>query len=199
MLVCKHFQLLLLATIFLPAACGELHAAELKLPVPENWRTEDTTYPPPWARDLPWTGTIQLRFPPGFFKADDTFFWSYPILYQLQGNVIKDANALNRALSSYDAGLYGGQFEKEKIRIEIMKVKSNVRGYSRQHVTLKGFDPFVTKKPLTTYLDLYRRYDKESDKTVVLILRSPHPIAGQDAEEDAVRKKLNEFLDVIRK
>ncbi len=198
MLVCTRFQLLA-AVILVSAASNAMHAADLKLPVPENWRTEDTTYPPPWARDLPWKGTIQLRFPPGFFKADDDFFWSYPILYQLQGDAIKGVNALNRALSSYDAGLYGGQFEKAKIRLEIMKVKSNVRGYSRQHVTLKGFDPFVTKKPLTTYLDIYRRYNKESDKTVVLILRSPHPIADQDADKNAVRKQLDEFLGVIRK
>ena len=188
-----------MAVILVSAASNAMYAADLKLPVPENWRTEDTTYPPPWARDLPWKGTIQLRFPPGFFKADDDFFWSYPILYQLQGDAIKDVNALHRALSSYDAGLYGGQFEKAKIRLEITKVKSNVRGYSRQHVTLRGFDPFVTKKPLTTYLDIYRRYDKESDKTVFLILRSPHPIADQDADKNAVRKQLDEFLGVIRK
>ncbi len=197
-MVRMHFQLLL-AAVLVPVACGEIHAADLKLPVPENWRTEDTTYPPPWARELPWKGTIQLRFPPGFFKADDDFFWSYPILYQLQGDAIKDVNALHRALSSYDAGLYGEQFEKAQIRIEIKKAKSTVRGYSRQHVTLKGFDPFVTKKPLTTYLDIYRGYDKQSDKTVVLILRSPHPIANQDADKGVVRKQLNEFLSVIRK
>ena len=186
-------------SLIISTSANESLAKDLKLPIPEQWRTEDTTYPPPWARDLPWKGTIQLRFPPGFFKPDDAYFWSYPILYQLQGNAIKDDKELRRALISYDAGLYGGQFEKTKIELSIDDVKSNVAGYGRKQITLKGFDPFVTKKPLTTYLDIYRKYNKADDSTVILILRSPHKIASTEKVQMAVRMNLTDFLSVIKK
>lgn len=190
---------LLFISLMMTTCASESLGKDLKLPVPEQWRTEDTTYPPPWARDLPWKGTIQLRFPPGFFKPDDAYFWSYPILYQLQGNAIKDDKELRRALISYDAGLYGGQFERTKIELSIDDAKSTVDGYSRKQITLKGFDPFVTKKPLMTYLDIYRKYNKADDSTVILILRSPHKIASTEKDRVAVRKKLSEFLSVIKK
>src|SRR4051812_3676538 len=77
-----------------------------KLDLPKGWRSEDTTYPPPWARDLPWRGDLQIRFPPGWFNAKSPFFWSYPVLYQLDGDVLSSRDDLAKALRAYDAGLY---------------------------------------------------------------------------------------------
>lgn len=163
-----------------------------RLPIPDGWRTEDTGYPPPWAKTLPWKGKLQLRFPPGFFKADDDFFWSYPIMYWLEGDVLKTDKELERALRAYDAGLYGGQFPQDKIRIEIGEATEVLREgqtVARRRVTFHGFDPFVTKKPLTTYLEIDRWHCPDSDRTLILILRSPRKID----DNDAVRKQLREF------
>jgi hypothetical protein len=46
---------LLTASVFLLAA-GVPGGSESgpRLPVPKGWRTEDTAYPPPWAKELPW-------------------------------------------------------------------------------------------------------------------------------------------------
>lgn len=185
-------------TALLLLAVNSVYAAEpLKLPVPAGWRTEDTTYPPPWARQLPWKGTLQLRFPPGFFKPADPYFWSYPILYQLEGDVLASDKDLERALREYDAGLYGGQFPADRIKLTIKTLpktkKQKAAGYVRRVVVFEGFDPFQTKKPLTTHLVVSRWYRPEQKHTVVLILRSPR----KPAEADPIWKTLSQFQSVI--
>jgi|GEM_PF-773726 len=158
------------------------HAQDTKsvLSVPQGWRIENTTYPPPWAKSLPWKGKIELRFPPGFFQPTSMYFWSYPILYQLQGNCITNDEELKRALLDYDTGLYGGKYSREQIDITVQKPKQGQRGRPNT-LTFKGFDPFTTKKPLTTYLEIQRRYDEVADMTTILILRSARPIDKKDA------------------
>ncbi|MDP7302691.1 MAG: hypothetical protein QGG09_06295, partial [Pirellulaceae bacterium] len=89
-----------------------------RLQVPSGWRIEDTEYPPAWAKTLPWKGRLQLRFPPGFFRENDDYAWSYPIFYWLEGNVLEKQADFDRALRAYDAGLYQGQFAAQKIKIE---------------------------------------------------------------------------------
>ncbi len=185
--------------VVMTVACQELSAAEpIKLPVPEGWRTEDTPYPPPWAEQLPWKGTLQLRFPPGFFKKGDAFFWSYPILYQLEGDVLASDKDLQRALRDYDAGLYGGGKPAEKIKLTIKVAKEEKReellGFSLRRVKFEGFDPFQTKAPLVTYLEVYRWYRPEQKQTALLILRSARP----PKDDDPVWKKLNEFRAIIK-
>lgn len=142
------------------------------LPVPKGWRMENTAYPPPWAKSLPWKGSLQLRFPEGFFDKDDDFFWSYPILYQLQGNVIKTNEELKRALLEYDIGLYGDRYPKEKVTMHVNNGKQ-AKGHSV--VVINGYDPFTTKASLRTWIHVDRRYDSKSDRTVILLLRSAQP------------------------
>jgi hypothetical protein len=154
-----------------------------RLDLPKGWRTEDTAYPPPWAKDLPWKGDLQIRFPPGWFDAKSPFFWSYPVLYRLEGDVLAGRGDLERALSSYDAGLYGGRFEREKLKVAVgADRKEEKLGHAviRRSVTIDGFDPFATMKPLQTHLEVFRWHCPEADRTCVLILRTPHAFAEDD-------------------
>ena len=159
------------------------------LPLPEGWRAEDIAYPPPWARQLPWKGDIQIRFPPGWFDPKSPTFWSYPVLYRLEGDVLSTRDDLEKALRAYDAGLYAGAFEASKIAIEIGEdQKADRLGHPvvRRPVTLAGFDPFATKRGLTTHLDVFRWYCPESRKTEILILPLASPprrrrLEGPDA------------------
>ena len=95
---------------------------------------------------------------------------------------------LKRALLDYDAGLYGGQYARKLIDITIEHPKVDQRKQLKV-VTFKGFDPFTTKKPLTTYLEIQRRYDLVTDTTTILILRSARPID----KDDSVWQKLYHF------
>jgi hypothetical protein len=153
------------------------------LDVPQGWQTEDTTYPPPWAKELPWKGELKIRFPPGWFDPKSPYFWSYPVLYWLDGDVLSGRDDLERALRAYDAGLYRGRFPADKIKIAVGDDrKADKLGHSvtRRSVTIDGFDPFPTKKDLTTHLDVFRWHCPRSNHTAVLILRSPHPFQADD-------------------
>jgi hypothetical protein len=166
------------------ANAGPAAAADApKLQLPKDWRTEDAPYPPPWARQLPWRGDLQIRFPPGWFDATSPFFWSYPVLYWLEDDVLASREDLEKALRAYDGGLYRGAFDAAKIKIDMKDDrKEETRGHAivRRVVIIDGFDPFRTKKELTTYLEIDRWYCAEAKRTAVLILRSPHPLQTDD-------------------
>ena len=163
----------LLLIIICALASSNLFAQKkFNLPVPTGWRVENTQYPPPWAKSLPWKGTLQLRFPKPFFDASSKFFWSYPILYQLRGDAIKNDEQLRRALLEYDAGLYGSQFPKKNVKMAISRKTADSK---YPIIVVDGFDPFTTKKPLRTWIVFHRRYDEDSDTTTILLLRSSQP------------------------
>jgi hypothetical protein len=165
-----------------------------RLPVPKGWLTEDGTYPPPWAKELPWKGDLQIRFPPGWFDAKSPNFWSYPVLYRLEGDVLASRDDMEKALRSYDAGLYAGKFEGSRIKIEIgedRKAEKLKHAVVRRSITIDGFDPFTTKRELKTQLEVFRWYCPESKKTEVLILRSPRDFK----EDDEVWKTLMPFWE----
>ena len=177
---CGHARIVAFMLVCMIPSLVQSQDTKTVLSVPQGWRIENTSYPPPWAKSLPWKGKIELRFPPGFFQSTSDYFWSYPILYQLQGDCITNDAELKRALLDYDAGLYGGKYPRDKIDITVRVPKQRQRG--QPHIlTFKGFDPFATKKPLTTYLEIQRRYDDASDMTTILILRSARPIDKKDA------------------
>ena len=102
---------------------------------------------------------------------ESKFFWSYPIMYLLQGDVLKSDADLKRALRSYDAGLYRDQFTSGEIKITLTRPKLKAKPGTIR-VTFDGFDPFTTKKPLRTYMTIYRRFDEKTKQTILLILRS---------------------------
>jgi hypothetical protein len=167
-------------TVGLPAAAADAP----KLDLPKGWRTEDVPYPPPWARQLPWRGDIQIRFPPGWFDASSSHFWSYPILYWLEDNVLASRDDLEKALRAYDGGLYRGAFDAAKIKIDVgedRKEESHGHAVIRRAVTVEGYDPFTTRKELTTHLEVFRWFCPEAKRTAVLILRSPHPFQADDS------------------
>jgi hypothetical protein len=103
---------------------------------------------------------------------------------------------LEKALRVYDGGLYRGQFDPAKIRIDIGEDrKTAVHGHTavRRTVTIDGYDPFVTRKPLTTHLEVFRWYCPQTRRTLVLILRSPRSFV----EKDTVWKTLLPFASEI--
>ena len=175
----RHTQMIVVLVLCVIPTFGNAQDTKSVLSVPHGWRVENTTYPPPWANSLPWNGKLELRFPPGFFKSTSRFFWSYPILYKLQGRCINNDAELKLALLDYDAGLYGGKYPRKQISITVQNPK---HGQQRRptSLTIKGFDPFTTNKPLTTYLEIQRRYDDRADLTTILILRSPRPADKKD-------------------
>lgn len=130
------------------------------------------------------------------FASGTTSNWtgSYPVLYRLEGDVLSSREELDRALRDYDAGLYAGRFDAKKIKIDIGEARTEIRqghNVARRSVTIDGFDPFVSRKALTTHLEVFRWWCPKSKRTLVLILRSPRPLR----EDDEVWKRLLPFWE----
>ena len=159
---------------------------------PEDWHEIDEAYPPPsFAKNLPWPwkGEHSRWFTDGFGKANDDFFWSYVIFNALEGDTLKTKDELADALKRYDGSLYGEAFPPEKIKITIGAEQSTQKlGHTvlRRSVTVNGFDAEVSKKELTTHLEVFRWYCPTANRTGMLILRSPRSFN----EEDKVWKVL---------
>jgi hypothetical protein len=194
-----HVGVLSLLAVSVLSDAGPAAAADApKLDLPKGWQTEDVPYPPPWARQLPWRGDVQIRFPPGWFDAKSPFFWSYPVLYWLEGDVLASRDDLEKALRSYDGGLYRNGFDAAKIKIDMGEDrKEEARGHAivRRSIKIDGFDPFTTRQPLTTHLEVFRWYCPDAQRTAVLILRSPHLLQANDP--DAVWKALLPFRETF--
>ncbi|MEW6160938.1 MAG: serine hydrolase domain-containing protein [Verrucomicrobiota bacterium] len=142
----------------------------------ESWNTERSFFPPSWAKQLPYRGELHLQFSPGFEKTNSAGFWSYVILYKLEGNVLTNREELERTLKAYDVGLYNNAVPASDVDVRLEPEKSEMTGghvvQSWQGI-LKGFDSFFRKEPLTSTLNVSRWFCPESGRTFVSILRSP--------------------------
>jgi hypothetical protein len=164
---------------------------------PADWHQIDEAYPPPsFATNLPWPwkGEHSRWFNEGFGKTNDAFFWSYVVLNALEGDTLKAAAELREALHRYDGSLYGKAFPQEKIKISIGAEQSEQKlGHrvTRRSVTIDGFDAEAGKKELRTHLETFRWYCPTTDRTAMLILRSPRAFKS----DDEVWRVLLQFRD----
>jgi hypothetical protein len=145
---------------------------------PPEWYKRQDPYPPSWAKTLPWTGELKIRFSPGWGDSNSPFFWSYVLFYWLNGDVLTNRTDLEKALHEYDAGLYGKKFSPERIKLEVEdKPPTTKLGHAvtMRWVTICGFDAEMTQRELTTHLKTFRWYCPESDHTALVILRTPQP------------------------
>jgi hypothetical protein len=86
-------------------ACALLaRAAAAELAAPEGWRKETFAFPLPYTPTLPYEGTEQVRFSPGWarFAAEEGF--SYVVLWDIKPAAM-EPEALERALGVYFDGL----------------------------------------------------------------------------------------------
>ncbi|MDQ6795445.1 MAG: hypothetical protein M3067_11645 [Chloroflexota bacterium] len=73
--------------------------------VPDGWGDETIQFPLPFAPDLPYRGTEELRFMPGWAKPGAADHWSYVFAWWLEGSMPPEEAAITADLASYYAGL----------------------------------------------------------------------------------------------
>jgi hypothetical protein len=161
---------------------------------PAGWSEFDEAYPPPsFVKDAwPWKGEHSRYFHEDFGQADRPNFWSYVVFNALEGDTLKTADEVKDALHRYDAALYGKSFAPENIKVSVASEKTETKlGHTvtRRSVQIDGFDAEATRKPLTTHLQVFRWYCPITDRTGMMILRSPREFS----ESDEVWKALLSF------
>src|SRR6185436_16865111 len=57
--------------------------ADVRWPIPKDWKHETFALPPDFAPEFPWKGTEDLRFMPGFSTPAAPDYWSYDLVWWL--------------------------------------------------------------------------------------------------------------------
>lgn len=198
----SRFRVLLLAGA--AGALGSARAAEappLKWPVPAGWRSETIPFPLGFAPEVPYRGTEEVRFAPGFFQPNSDTFWTYAFTWWLEGEPDTSRKGLEGNLTRYFSGLcqaVGGKkyaFSPDHFRAKLVPAAGPARHGAHEAQAFSGtietYDPFATGAALTLNVEA-QVWDCEQGKhRVVLILASPK------TRESAAWKELIERRDAL--
>jgi hypothetical protein len=138
-----------------------------QIPAPRGWAKETIALPPAFAPGMKWKGTEELRFAPGWQKADGDTFFSYDLLFWLPSDQKVDNKTIEQELLSYYRGLAKAVLESKKQKADVSAFTLNIKdaaekpgkrptgeavaGYVGE---LKWTEPFATGKPQTLRLEI---------------------------------------------
>jgi hypothetical protein len=184
------------------AAAGEPEKPPYQVPEPKGWGKETIALPPPFAPDVTWKGTEELRFAPDWLKADADTFFSYAILFWLPDDQKIDPKTMENSLLAYYRGLARAVLESKKQKVDVSEFTLTIKDakdktgkrptgetYSAFVGELKWVEPFTTGKPQTLRLEIHTWPAARHKHNCVFICASPQPEAA------GVWKKLREIRD----
>lgn len=146
-------------------------------PIPAGWKQETFALPPEFAPALPYHGTEELRFMPGFSSPTAPDFWSYDFVWWLDQPPRFDATSVAASLTTYFRGLAtavgGSKYRFEPARFRA--VLTPVPGSKPPRLTGQVFtyDPFVTGLPLTLNVEAVLRSCPGTKQSAVVLALSP--------------------------
>lgn len=152
-------------------------AQSARWPVPAGWKHETFALPPDFAPGLPYHGTEDLRFMPGYFSTSAPDYWSYDFVWWLDQRPPFDAPSVAVTLTTYYRGLseaVGGskyQFDPARYRAVLTAVPaSDPPRLSGQVFT---YDPFVTGLPIILNVEAELRSCPGTKQVAVVVALSP--------------------------
>ncbi len=164
-------------------------------PDPAGWGKEMFPIPIEFAPSIPYKGQEELRFAPGWGKADSKEYWSYAFVWFLQGHEHVTAENLKANLEAYYTGLIGRNIEKRKIPKEKLfpvsvSIKPAVRSANAAETFIGEISmlDYMAQKPIKLYV-MTQVKPCSSDHTTILFQVSP---ASKGAP---IRKKLQDLVD----
>jgi len=154
-------------------------ATSFEWPIPAGWKHETIPFPLDFAPMLPYHGIEELRFMPGFFKADAPDFWSYTFVWWLADPPALDAPTLSAALTPYFRGLATavGQgkytFDPQRFRADLTAWDSETQRIVAGEVW--SYDPFATGQELMLHVEVSMKHCPLSKRDALVFLLSPKP------------------------
>jgi hypothetical protein len=171
-----------------------------RVPAPAGWARETIPLPPPFAPDMKWNGSEELRFAPGMFKADSDTFFSYALLFWLPDDQSIDPRAIEKELLVYYRGLAKAVLNSKKQGLDVNTFTLTIKDASDKPGKrpggepvaafageLKWVEPFATGKPQTLRMEIHTWHCEKHKHHCVFICASPQPEAA------AVWKALREI------
>ncbi len=132
---------------------------EIHIDVPKGWRGERIELPPSFAPDLKLEGVEEVRFAPGMFRPEAKDFFSYVIVFRLDGQPKLPQKTLEKELLVYYRGLAKavgrGKIKTDGFSIDIKPVENLKTPDVKQYVAMLNWvEPFATKKPQTLRIEI---------------------------------------------
>jgi hypothetical protein len=182
----KPLLTLLLIFIITNAFC---QATTYKFPLPEKWGEEKMSFPIKFAIRIPYTGTEEIHFTPGWGNVNSNDYWSYVFLWYVEGVPNINTDVLQSQLTKYYNGLFKSNNNVEAGHGNITQCKLHqVRTDSGDKETYEGKINtlnFQTRRSIGFYTLIHIRSDNKSNHTALLFEISPRPY------DESVWDKLN--------
>ena len=150
------------------ALFGQEQERHVLVDTDSTWIKETFRFPLEFAKDIPYVGFEDARFPKGWGKQDSSTFWSYAFAWgiNLQGDITE--KDLEENVQNYFDGLM--QWHNT---IALMHQTTGSRGISSYKGKIRTMDHFFTNKLMTLYV-LADKYDcQEKQRSVILFRFSP--------------------------
>ena len=170
-----------------PVAPASRSAPALAWPVRSGWKHETIPFPLEFAPSLPYHGTEELRFAPGFFQPDSSTFWSYAFAWSLEDPPRFDASTIAEVLRTYFSGLVLAvgkeKYPMNPARFRVELAPRIEGGRTVLAGTIRSYDPFVTGEPIDLNIEARLRECRRAGPPVLTFLLSPKPYGDPVWEE----------------
>jgi len=177
--------------------------APYQMPSPKGWRKERIKLPPAFAPNMNWKGHEDIRFAPGMFDPKSDSFFSYDILFWIEGKRAPTQKELQQKIAIYYQGLSKALLAGCKPGLKpmqaVVKLKAveslektplDKRPEARYAGELAWTEPFVSARKQTLRLELDVR--KHDGRISVFLCASPQTF---DAK---VWKQLRKIRDNVQ-
>ena len=142
----------------------------------EGWQQELITMPFDFAPSIPYKGFEDLRFAPGWGKADSEEKWAYTLVWWLDKEYSLDENAMRENLASYFTGLTKRRAIADKDDMNlyfpstaaVTKTATAVGDKLTFTCKVHLYDAQVTKKPADLYVKIHYKSCSDDQKTIIL-------------------------------
>lgn len=161
---------------------GHTWEAPYMLPVPNGWAIERFAIPISFAPQIVYKGVEDIRFAPGWSKAESDEYWSYAFLWYLEGEIAISSTVIDSNLKAYYTGLIGingAGIAREKlvpVEVSFKEIKKD-RGDLRTFVGTVRMTDYMSKLPITLHSKVHVRSCHGQAKTFVFYKLSPKPLS----------------------
>ncbi|MBK7212253.1 MAG: hypothetical protein IPH88_02915 [Bacteroidales bacterium] len=151
-----------------------------RLDFPAGWGVERFLIPISFAPQIPYKGVEDIRFTPGWGKAESTDYWSYAFLWYLDGYQKITAKIVEKNLKEYYTGLVDAN-QRESSDNKSVIVKTVIKRVNTQDGDLKTFYgsvymlDYMTNKPITLYCKVHLKTCDGQNNTFIFYELSPKP------------------------
>ncbi|TDO28815.1 hypothetical protein [Sediminibacterium goheungense] len=166
---------------------GHTWTPPYRLPIPDKWTIERFEIPISFAPKIAYKGVEDIRFTPGWSKAESEEYWTYAFLWYLEGNPEINSGTISTNLNAYYTGLIevntgNSRTEAEKnmtVTTTFKKTTSELSDLATYTGTVVMMD-YMQRKPITLYSKVHIRKCAANNKTVVFHELSPKPFSHKN-------------------